>query len=42
MQNLRIDRSQIIIAKRDLLDNIDNEYWNRAAIEEKLEKMKTG
>ena len=39
MQALRIDRSQIIIAKRAELDEMDNEYWKNASFEEKLQTI---
>jgi hypothetical protein len=35
----RIDRKQIVIAKRDELDSNDAEYWNHATIEEKLQTI---
>ena len=39
MQTARINRSQIVIAKKDTLDRNDKEYWNRASIEEKLQTI---
>ena len=35
----KMDRSQIIIAKRDVLAEKDDEYWANATIEEKLETI---
>ncbi|MCL2688970.1 MAG: hypothetical protein FWE57_03860 [Chitinispirillia bacterium] len=35
----RINRKQIVIAKKDALDRSDNEYWEHASIEEKLETI---
>jgi hypothetical protein len=34
-----MDKSQIIIAKQEELDNVDNEYWEKAQIKEKLETI---
>ena len=31
-----MDKSQIIIAKREEIDKKDDEYWKNASIEEKL------
>ena len=39
MQTMKIDRSQIVVAKKDVLDNMDAEYWGRASIEEKLQTI---
>ena len=35
----RIDRSQVIFAKREELDKLDNEYWKHAPIKEKLQTI---
>ena len=35
----KIDRKQIIIAKKDVLDDMDNEYWENKAIKEKLQTI---
>ena len=35
----KIDRSQVVIAKRDVLDNMDAEYWERASIKKKLQAI---
>ena len=37
MQNEKLDRTKIIIAKQSVLD--DMEYWNNASIEEKLQTI---
>ena len=34
-----MDKSQIIIAKQEELDEMDNEYWIKASINEKLETI---
>ena len=34
-----MDKSQIVIAAQEELDNMDNEYWKKASIEEKLETI---
>ncbi|MCL2192067.1 MAG: hypothetical protein FWB78_01565 [Treponema sp.] len=39
MQTARIDRSQIVIAKKDVLERNDKEYWKHATIEEKLQTI---
>ena len=39
MQTAKIDRSQVVIAKKDVLDNMDAEYWRNATIEEKLQTI---
>jgi hypothetical protein len=39
MQYAKIDRTQIIIAKKDDLDKKDTEYWKHAPIEEKLQTI---
>ena len=39
MQIKKIDRSQIIIAKRETLDGMDTEHWRHATIEEKLQTI---
>ena len=35
----RMDRSKIIVAQRDTLDNMDNEYWRHATMKEKLQTI---
>ena len=35
----KIDRTQVIIAKQDMLDEMDAEYWRHAATEEKLQTI---
>ena len=35
----KINRSQVVIAKKDELDNNDAEYWRNATIEEKLQTI---
>jgi len=39
MQNLKMDRTKIIIAKKEELDEIDNEYWQNATIEERFQTI---
>ena len=34
-----MDRSKIVVAKRDVLEKNDMEYWSNASIEEKLETI---
>ena len=34
-----MDKSQIVIASQEDLDKMDNEYWQKASIEEKLETI---
>jgi hypothetical protein len=34
-----MDKSKIIIEKQEKLDDMDNEYWERAPIKEKLETI---
>ena len=34
-----MDKSQIVIATQEELDNMDKEYWKKATIEEKLETI---
>jgi hypothetical protein len=34
-----IDRSKIVIAKREEIDEMDNEYWSNASIKEKLQTI---
>ena len=36
---MNIDRSQIVIEKRDVLDKKDSEYWSRASTKEKLQTI---
>ena len=35
----KMDRKQVIIANKEVLDNMDDEYWSYATIEEKLETI---
>jgi hypothetical protein len=35
----KIDRTQIVVAKKDALDDNDAKYWSRVAIEEKLQTI---
>ena len=35
----KIDRSQIIIAKKTELDKNDTDYWNHASMEEKMQTI---
>jgi len=35
----KIDRSQIIYSKQELLDKSDNEYWKNASTKEKLQTI---
>jgi len=39
MLSEKMDRSQVVIASRDVLDKKDAEYWSRAPIEEKLQTI---
>ena len=39
MLSEKIDRKQVTIAKKSALDDRDDEYWNNAAIEEKLQTI---
>ena len=39
MPHEKIDRKQVVIAKKSVLDDKDDEYWNNAAIEEKLQTI---
>ena len=39
MQTVKIDRTQVVIAKKDMLDERDADYWSRASIEEKLQTI---
>ena len=39
LMTAKIDRTQIVIAKKNELDNKDAEYWKRATIEEKLQTI---
>ena len=39
MSDGKIDRTQILIVKKNELDDIDTEYWAKATIEEKLETI---
>ena len=34
-----MNRSQIIIAKQEEIDDMDNEYWEKAPVKEKLETI---
>jgi hypothetical protein len=35
----KIDRTQIVIEKKDILDKNDATYWSRASLEEKLQTI---
>jgi hypothetical protein len=35
----KIDRTQIVIAEKNKLDESDVKYWSRAAVEEKLQTI---
>jgi hypothetical protein len=35
----KMDRSQVSIAKKEVFDDNDNEYWSHATIEEKLQTI---
>jgi len=39
MLSEKMDRTQVIIAKKDVLDKADDEYWRHATIEEKLQTI---
>ena len=39
MLSEKMDRTQIIIAKNDVLDKVDNEYWQHATAEEKFQTI---
>jgi hypothetical protein len=39
MPHVKMDRRQIVIAPSGALDKSDVAYWNRAAVEEKLETI---
>ena len=39
MQKVKMDRSQITVAKREKLDEKDTEYWDNASTEEKLQTI---
>ena len=39
MITAKIDRSQIVIEKKETLDNCDAEYWGHATVEEKLQTI---
>jgi len=34
-----MNKSLIIIEKQEILDDMDNEYWKKATVEEKLETI---
>ena len=34
-----MNKSFIIIEKQEILDDMDNEYWKKATVEEKLETI---
>ena len=36
---MKMDRSHIVVAKREVFDNNDAEYWSRASIDEKLQTI---
>jgi len=35
----KMNRTQIIIAEKDVLDKADDEYWRNATVEEKLQTI---
>jgi len=35
----RIDRTKVVIAKNDELDEMEAEYWAKASVEEKLQTI---
>ena len=35
----KMNRTQVIIAKKDELDDLDAEYWNNATVDEKLQTI---
>ena len=39
MESVKIDRAKIVIAKNDVLDKRDADYWNHATMEEKLQTI---
>jgi len=39
MLPVKMDRTNIVIAKKEELDKQDDEYWNRASIMEKLQTI---
>jgi hypothetical protein len=39
MLSEKMDRTQVIIAKKDALDKADDEYWQNATAEEKLQTI---
>jgi len=39
MLSAKMDRTQVIIAKKDVLDKADDEYWRNATAEEKLQTI---
>jgi len=39
MLTAKMDRTQIVIAKKDVLDKVDDEYWRHATTEEKLQTI---
>ena len=39
MLNTKINRSQVVIAKKEVLDERDAEYWANAKIDEKLQTI---
>jgi len=39
MQTNKMDKSQIVVAKREELDKKDSEYWKDASIEEKVQTI---
>ena len=39
MKTVKIDRTQVTIAKNDVLDERDADYWSHATVEEKLQTI---
>jgi len=39
MQIIKMDRSSIVLERKETLDDIDAEYWSHAPIEEKLQTI---
>jgi hypothetical protein len=39
MQTAKMDRTQVVIAEKDVLESKDIEYWNSATTEEKLQTI---
>jgi len=39
MLTAKMDRTQVVIEKKSVLDKVDDEYWRRATTEEKLQTI---